>query len=110
VYWNFGQGNSYSPQHKHSPVVPALPPKVLSGGASSPRTTTPPIPPVPSNYRSQIPTPPPLPPPPCSNNDLDPLISELGNMGFSRAQAIDALEKNDHDLIKATHFLLDQAG
>lgn len=30
-------------------------------------------------------------------------------MGFTRAQAIDALEKNDHDLVKATNFLLDQA-
>jgi hypothetical protein len=41
---------------------------------------------------------------------MDNLVIELGNMGFSRAQAIDALEKNDHDLMRATNFLLDQVG
>ncbi|KAI9275989.1 hypothetical protein BY458DRAFT_506716 [Sporodiniella umbellata] len=37
------------------------------------------------------------------------LIEELNNMGFTRAQATEALEKNQHDLTKATNFLLDQA-
>jgi hypothetical protein len=50
--------------------------------------------------------PPPLPPQP---SQIEHLITELGNMGFTRAQAIDALEKNENDLIKATNFLLDQA-
>ncbi|KAG1455219.1 hypothetical protein G6F56_007119 [Rhizopus delemar] len=54
-----------------------------------------------------ITSPPPIPPLP--NTAYEHLIEELNNMGFTRLQAIDALEKNDHDLIKATHFLLDQA-
>jgi uncharacterized UBP type Zn finger protein len=35
------------------------------------------------------------------------LIQELINMGFTREQAQNALEKNDNDISKATNFLLD---
>lgn len=103
----------YPPQQRqvHSTnSVPALPPKLFSNSNSSSPVISPPVLPPPSDYHksNSTPTPPPLPPlPPVTPNEN--LITELGNMGFSRAQAIDALEKNDHDLIKATNFLLDQA-
>ncbi|EPB84033.1 hypothetical protein HMPREF1544_09232 [Mucor circinelloides 1006PhL] len=124
------------PQHvrqlqQHANSVPALPPKLFNNSplptssTSSPITSPPTLPP-PSDYHKSIsnnsmptstttPPPPPLPPLPPSSQQQQPalphedLINELGNMGFTRAQAIDALEKNDHDLIKATNFLLDQA-
>jgi hypothetical protein len=97
--------------------VPALPPKLFNSSplptssTSSPIIPTPPLPP-PSDYHKSLSSPkmpsppPPLPPQP---SQIEHLITELGNMGFTRAQAIDALEKNDNDLIKATNFLLDQA-
>lgn len=121
---------------QHSNSVPALPPKLFNNSplptssTSSPVISPPTLPP-PSDYHksssviisnNNIPTtttsnttitPPPLPPlPPSPQQPALPhedLINELGNMGFTRAQAIDALKKNDHDLIKATNFLLDQA-
>lgn len=95
--------------------VPALPPKLFnplpSSSTSSP-IMSPPVLPPPSDYHKSNSTPPPPPPPlpPLpTNSPHENLITELGIMGFSRAQAIDALEKNDNDLIKATNFLLDQA-
>ncbi|GAN06909.1 hypothetical protein MAM1_0141d06399 [Mucor ambiguus] len=121
-------------QH-HANSVPALPPKLFNNSplptssTSSPIISPPTLPP-PSDYHKSIsnnsmptstttPPPPPLPPLPPSTQQQqqqqqpalphEDLINELGNMGFTRAQAIDALEKNDHDLIKATNFLLDQA-
>ncbi|KAI8639682.1 hypothetical protein BD408DRAFT_484626 [Parasitella parasitica] len=117
-------------QHSHS--VPALPPKLFpnpplpTSSTSSPIVSPPTLPPPSDYHANNIPTattPPPLPPlPPSSQQQQqqqqqqkqqqqpnEDLINELGNMGFSRGQAIDALEKNDHDLIKATNFLLDQA-
>ncbi|KAI9487164.1 MAG: hypothetical protein EXX96DRAFT_68139 [Benjaminiella poitrasii] len=54
--------------------------------------------------------------PPITNNlayDLDTIqgshIAELVNMGFDPAAALDALDRYDQDLEKATNFLLDQA-
>ncbi|CEP08573.1 hypothetical protein [Parasitella parasitica] len=111
-------------QHSHS--VPALPPKLFqnsplpTSSTSSPIVSPPTLPPPSDYHANSVPattiTPPPLPPlPPSSQQQQqqqqpnEDLINELGNMGFSRGQAIDALEKNDHDLIKATNFLLDQA-
>lgn len=129
VYWSFQTNMNNSPNPMYSPQqalqrqvhstnsVPALPPKLFnplpSSSTSSP-IMSPPAPPVlppPSDYHkstSKVPTPPPLPPLPTTSPHEN-LIIELGIMGFSRAQAIDALEKNDNDLIKATNFLLDQA-
>ncbi|GAB5589486.1 hypothetical protein Unana1_04386 [Umbelopsis nana] len=40
-------------------------------------------------------------------SDDKPEIMQLIGMGFSRAQAVDALRRYDNDLIKATNFLLD---
>ncbi|CAG8593283.1 7553_t:CDS:2 [Ambispora leptoticha] len=40
------------------------------------------------------------------NKDSE-VLKQLVNMGFSREQAIDALEKYDNDLVKATNYLLD---
>ncbi|KAL1917992.1 uncharacterized protein VTP21DRAFT_3258 [Calcarisporiella thermophila] len=37
------------------------------------------------------------------------ILKELVAMGFSRAQAIEALEKNNYDPVKATNFLLDKS-
>lgn len=97
----------YPPQQRQMQnPVPALPPKLFSNSNSP--VISPPVLPPPSDYHKvNTTTPPPLPPLPATPNEN--LITELGNMGFSRAQAIDALEKNEHDLIKATNFLLDQA-
>ncbi|KAI8891112.1 hypothetical protein K501DRAFT_319235 [Backusella circina FSU 941] len=110
VYWNFQQNtstNGYPQQHTSN--VPALPPKLFNTPSLN---SSPPRPPLPSDYQKipepTIPTPPPVPPLPTS--PMDGLVVELGNMGFTRAQAIDALEKNDHDLMRATNFLLDQVG
>ncbi|KAI8387448.1 hypothetical protein BD560DRAFT_486300 [Blakeslea trispora] len=135
VYWNL-QNNHSSPnvssysvptQQRHSTPVPALPPKLFnnsplpSSSTSSPIISSPPVPHTLSNeYQPTInnkttvlspPPPPPLPPPPSSQPTIphENLIAELGNMGFTRAQSIDALERNDYDLMKATNFLLDQA-
>jgi hypothetical protein len=124
VYWNFNNSNSNSnnsnsPQLSQRQVhpVPALPPKLFNNSplptssTSSPIMTPPTLPP-PSEYHRQTSgisvTPPPLPPLPMPQPNEN-LITELSNMGFTRAQASDALQKNDQDLIKATHFLLDQA-
>ncbi|CAO3692866.1 unnamed protein product [Rhizopus stolonifer] len=91
VYWNI-QKNA-SAQASPSNSVPAIPPKLFN--SPSPSTSLP--------ILSHAP---PRPPPPSSPEHL---IEELNNMGFTRAQATDALEKNQHDLMKATNFLLDQA-
>lgn len=101
--------------------VPALPPKLFnspplpSSSTSSPIMAPPTLPP-PSQYHKQQQSsisanPPPIPPLPMPQPSFpsESLISELSNMGFTRAQASEALQRNDHDLIKATHFLLDQA-
>jgi hypothetical protein len=86
--------------------VPAIPPKPfnnspLPSSSSSPiiSYSSPPLAP---------PAPPPVPPLP-TNTVYEHLIEELNNMGFTRIQAMAALEKNDYDLLKATNFLLDQA-
>ncbi|KAF7726147.1 hypothetical protein EC973_009039 [Apophysomyces ossiformis] len=125
--------SSYSSQsttrHTSAPVAPALPPKLFLESTSSAHTSprvrastlsqpsTPP--PPPSDYRkteSALPSgtasptiPPPLPPLPPTSVPKDELVHELVNMGFSRPQAMEALEKNDNDLTKATNFLLDAA-
>lgn len=128
VYWNFQAPNTPNSTTVSYPIlpppqptrqVPALPPKLFNNSplptssTSSPIISTPPLPP-PSDYHKSIsspkmPSPPPPPPLPPQPSQFEHLIAELGNMGFTRAQAIDALEKNDNDLIKATNFLLDQA-
>ncbi|KAG0166303.1 hypothetical protein DFQ30_007338 [Apophysomyces sp. BC1015] len=125
--------SSYSPQsparHISAPIAPALPPKLFLESTSSAHTSPrvrastlsqPSTPPAPvSDYRmtesalqsgATSPTiPPPLPPLPPSSVPKDELVHELVNMGFSRPQAMEALEKNDNDLTKATNFLLDAA-
>ncbi|KAI8378107.1 hypothetical protein EDC96DRAFT_551111 [Choanephora cucurbitarum] len=116
------KSNYVSPKsHSNSPLP--------SSSTSSPIISSPPAPHtlLPSEYHKSNtnivsssssstsvlppPPPPPLPPPPLSQPTIphENLIAELGNMGFTRAQSIDALEKNDYDLMKATNFLLDQA-
>ncbi|KAI9473516.1 MAG: hypothetical protein EXX96DRAFT_487742 [Benjaminiella poitrasii] len=134
VYWNFqpNSTNSYPLPQQHLQrqnvinSVPALPPKLFSNNSNSPTSLMP----TPSTSSPIIPTnnpihqqqtstshglssvtPPPLPPLPSSQSAIpyEDLITELGNMGFSRTQAIDALKKNDYDMMKATNFLLDQA-
>lgn len=117
------------PHHTSSPpIAPALPPKpffdtsTCSSGHTSPQTVTSILPNATTAIASSSPSdtsnspviPPPLPPPPppappapATHPAHDNLIQELVNMGFSRPQAADALEKNDHDLTKATNFLLD---
>lgn len=117
------------PHHTSSPpIAPALPPKpffdtsTCSSGHTSPQTVTSILPSATTAIASSSPSdtsnspviPPPLPPPPppappapATHPAHDNLIQELVNMGFSRPQAADALEKNDHDLTKATNFLLD---
>ncbi|KAI8989298.1 hypothetical protein BDB01DRAFT_532929 [Pilobolus umbonatus] len=131
VYWKFPSpnntnntsNNNYSQppimNRPHPPPVnntPALPPKYFntsplpSSSLSSPVISPPQLPP-PGNYHKSLNTPTPPPLPPLPNQNLSPyedLVTELVNMGFTRAQSIDALEKNDHDLIKTTNFLLDQ--
>ncbi|KAI9267431.1 hypothetical protein BY458DRAFT_511760 [Sporodiniella umbellata] len=99
AYWNFQNGATY-PQALSPSLVPALPPKLFNTPMPSSTKSSPIIP-------HTLNSPPPIPPLP--NTAYEHLIEELNNMGFSRLQAIDALEKNDHDLIKATNFLLDQA-
>ncbi|CDH60755.1 hypothetical protein RO3G_03656 [Lichtheimia corymbifera JMRC:FSU:9682] len=120
------------PHHHTSspPIAPALPPKpffdtsACSSGHTSPQTVTSILPNATTAIASSSPSdpsnspiiPPPLPPPPpappasATHPAHDNLIQELVNMGFSRPQAADALEKNDHDLTKATNFLLDHGG
>lgn len=96
------------------PPVPALPPKLFNNSplptssTSSPIIAPPTLPPPSEYHRNISATPPPLPPLPMTQPNEN-LITELSNMGFTRAQAADALQKNDQDLIKATNFLLDQA-
>ncbi|KAG2225413.1 hypothetical protein INT45_010049, partial [Circinella minor] len=92
------QQHTYPPQPRPPISAPALPPKPYGSSPSSPAQTSP---------RAASATPlsdsPPIPPHP----QHDELIEELVNMGFSKPQAAEALEKNDHDLTKATNFLLD---
>ncbi|GAB5590120.1 hypothetical protein Unana1_05020 [Umbelopsis nana] len=79
--------HTYPPMRSPSPVPPARPPKAFDA-----------------------PTPPPLPAPvPVTqeNDATSGLIQELTDMGFSREQAQNALEKNGNDISKATNFLLD---
>ncbi|CAO3677832.1 unnamed protein product [Rhizopus stolonifer] len=98
AYWNIQNGVAYS-QGLSPNSVPAIPPKLFNSPMPSSTTSSPVI--------THPITSPPVPPLP--NTAYEHLIEELNNMGFTRLQAIDALEKNDHDLIKATNFLLDQA-
>ncbi|KAI9243446.1 hypothetical protein BDA99DRAFT_530459 [Phascolomyces articulosus] len=92
-------------QHTYPPVArppipaPALPPKPYGSSPSSAQTS----PRAASVTPISDSPPPPIPPHPHH----DDLIKELVNMGFSKPQAAEALEKNDHDLTKATNFLLD---
>lgn len=114
-----------SPSRSTSPVpaVPIRPPKYYAGAstpspAGSPAlaSATLPVFTEPAQYRALAGTPPPLPPlpplpPQPTGGDIQPgdkhQVAELMNMGFSRQQAVDALEKNDYDMSKATNFLLD---
>ncbi|KAI9025793.1 hypothetical protein CLU79DRAFT_743097 [Phycomyces nitens] len=117
-YWPF---NPQSPQNYPAASIssgrptpgPAIPPKFFYDPAQPNHPRPPPnIPKPPSEYRSDPGSPnspPPLPPLPLAAPPLNDLVRELINMGFSRSQAEEALEKNDNDLIKATNFLLDQA-
>ncbi|KAI8377813.1 uncharacterized protein BYT42DRAFT_571789 [Radiomyces spectabilis] len=129
-----GSKHNYNPQpmpgigrHSSAPVAPALPPKLFKDGGSPSSSSPHPsmsVPPLPSQPTSSpLPTslpdyrttsgsaspviPPPLPPLPPTRSPKESLVQELINMGFSRVQAVEALEKNDNDLIKATNFLLD---
>ncbi|KAI9303863.1 hypothetical protein BJ944DRAFT_241069 [Cunninghamella echinulata] len=123
--------NNNSNNNNNHKMAPALPPKVYNDTKSSSQPSTPPPPPPPplsstsssliqQQHQQQhgyppmdtsISKPPLLPPlPPMNNNNNgsnEMLIQELANMGFSRSQAIDALQKNDNDLVRATNFLLD---
>ncbi|ORZ01328.1 hypothetical protein BCR43DRAFT_522191 [Syncephalastrum racemosum] len=97
----------HASRHSSPPVAmlakaPALPPKPFSPSSSQPSSP-------PSQSSPLLP---PRPPPPATaaannNGNVDILIQELVNMGFSKPQATDALEKNENDLTKATNFLLD---
>ncbi|CEI93661.1 hypothetical protein RMCBS344292_07892 [Rhizopus microsporus] len=113
AYWNFQNGTAMPyPQGLSPQSVPAIPPKLFTNSPLPSSSTSSPIISHPSSLKPPAhsavsPTPPPIPPLP--NPPYEHLIEELNNMGFTRAQAIDALEKNNHDLIKATNFLLDQA-
>lgn len=86
------------------PPPPPLPPQPVSSSSSPaiPHSQPPPLPP--QVQQQDTGTPPPLPPFPSTN---DALVQELANMGFSHAQATDALQKNENNLIRATNFLLD---
>ncbi|KAG1452351.1 hypothetical protein G6F46_009180 [Rhizopus delemar] len=92
AYWNIQKAQSST----HS--SPAIPPKLFPPLPSS--STSSPI----ISHSIKPPPPPPVPPLPS-----DHLIEELMNMGFTQSQAMDALEKNEYNLVKATNFLLDQA-
>ncbi|KAL0089262.1 hypothetical protein J3Q64DRAFT_1808580 [Phycomyces blakesleeanus] len=120
-YWPF---NPQSPNQNYPATSissgrpapgPAIPPKFFYDPvkpSQSPRPPPPNIPKAPSEYRSDPGSPnspPPLPPLPPTTSPLNDLVRELINMGFSRSQAEEALEKNENDLTKATNFLLDQA-
>ncbi|RUS28678.1 hypothetical protein BC938DRAFT_481578 [Jimgerdemannia flammicorona] len=103
-----------SPSRSTSPIPPARPPKAYYSPNSSPALTSAALPIFtkpgePVQYRTPG-TAPPLPPLP-SSKDVQPgdteQLADLMNMGFTRQQAVDALEKNDYDLAKATNFLLD---
>jgi len=61
-------------------------------------------------FDHQYQPPPGPPPPPVKEESVDePNVQQLLGMGFTRDQAVQALEKNDYDLSKATNFLLDQS-
>ncbi|KAI8330338.1 hypothetical protein BC941DRAFT_183950 [Chlamydoabsidia padenii] len=91
--------------------APAIPPKLFKEDHPNEQTVN----------RNHPQSPPPLPPQPVSSvsspqqdqqqqqqhSTNDALVQELANMGFSHAQATDALMKNENDLVRATHFLLD---
>ncbi|RUS23231.1 LOW QUALITY PROTEIN: hypothetical protein BC937DRAFT_90350 [Endogone sp. FLAS-F59071] len=128
---SYSTGTPPPPQHKYpprpvepsrstSPVPPARPPKYYAGASTPSPAGSPalasaalPIFTEPAQYRALAGTPPPLPPLPSQATEGDiqlgdkHQVAELMNMGFSRQQAVDALEKNDYDLSKATNFLLD---
>ncbi|KAI9279518.1 hypothetical protein BC943DRAFT_348244 [Umbelopsis sp. AD052] len=80
--------HGYPPLRATSPTPPARPPKAFD------TTPPPPPPPVPAAANQE-------------NNMTNGLIQELIDMGFTREQAQNALEKNDNDISKATNFLLD---
>ncbi|KAI7904775.1 uncharacterized protein BX663DRAFT_503507 [Cokeromyces recurvatus] len=138
VYWNFqpnatttttstSTSTNYPLSQQHLQrqhminSVPALPPKLFNNTTNSLMPTPSVSSPIISTNHSIHQTsatnnstavsPPPLPPLPLSQPAIprEDLITELCNMGFSRTQAIDALEKNNYDMMKATNFLLDQA-
>ncbi|KAG0739842.1 hypothetical protein G6F57_009491 [Rhizopus arrhizus] len=110
AYWNVQNGAGYPqpppppPSQGLSPKsVPAIPPKPFNNSPLPSSSSSPII-----SYSSPSLAPPPVPPLP-TNTVYEHLIEELNNMGFTRIQAMAALEKNDYDLLKATNFLLDQA-
>lgn len=87
-----------------SPVATAPPPPAPVAAVAPPKKTSV------QNATSE-------PPAPINNNsipafDLDTIqgshIAELVNMGFEPAAALEALDRYDQDLVKATNYLLDQ--
>ncbi|KAI8069448.1 hypothetical protein BC940DRAFT_297753 [Gongronella butleri] len=107
---------------------PALPPKVYKdqsyASPSSSTSSPPPPPPPPLPPQLSSPKGPPLPPYPVNGSPVkdnamlthtpsqptnDALVQELATMGFSHEQAVDALRKNENDLVRATNFLLDNS-
>ncbi|KAH8551636.1 hypothetical protein BGW37DRAFT_491691 [Umbelopsis sp. PMI_123] len=95
-----------SPSGTTSPIQHTYPPM----RATSP---VPPVPPArPPKAFDTTPPPPPPPVPAAANTENsvnNGLIQELIDMGFTREQAQNALEKNDNDISKATNFLLDSS-
>jgi hypothetical protein len=82
-YSSPSSGQERRPLHQPYSTPPIPPKEVLSTSSPSPK-----------NEESD-------------NDDNSDLIKEIIHMGFTKEQAIDALEKYDYDLHKATNYLLD---
>jgi hypothetical protein len=89
--------HTYPPMNSPSPVPPARPPKSFEAAPTPPQL--PPAATAAATASTTTAT--------QENDATNGLIQELIDMGFSREQAQNALEKNDNDISKATNFLLD---
>ncbi|KAJ2451678.1 hypothetical protein EV183_003454 [Coemansia sp. RSA 2336] len=122
-------------QNSTAPMRPALPPKPDewkpqpsgSGFGQQPSTSSAGAPPVPPRRKPSLQNPPAIPPKPLAFSEFDyaadgpstlgsiespdhvEQLSMLLSMGFSRPQAIHALEMYDYDVNKASNYLIDKA-
>ncbi|OZJ04886.1 hypothetical protein BZG36_02508 [Bifiguratus adelaidae] len=97
-----------SPESRSRPSSAEPPPQRPPKNVESPLSQSQDRHPSPTSVDTQTSPPPPPPPAPPLPHQPDPVqVAELINMGFTKQQAVEALQRNEFDVERAINFLLD---